>query len=192
MLIDVILLNKTKANPAKYSFYKYSKKYKLLFSKERYKLKTILPNAKIEHIGSSAVEGLGGKGIIDIVIAVPKNRIKNTTNKLKAKKYDLRPNGNNNDRLFFQKIIKYKNKERRVHLHLTSNNSKTWNSLIAVRNYLRENKKIAEKYAKLKKKAVVFAKGIGKKYRDYKDAFIKKIEKLALKNKKKRKELLLS
>ena len=59
----------------KYSFNKYLDIYRKLFIKEKYKLVSILPNAKIEHVGSTSIIGLGGKGIIDIAISVPKNKI---------------------------------------------------------------------------------------------------------------------
>ena len=66
----------------KYSFNKYSKKYHQLFNKEKIKLKKIFLKAKVEHIGSSSIKGLGGKGIIDIAISVPKKEIQSTRKKL--------------------------------------------------------------------------------------------------------------
>lgn len=63
---------KKKDELRKYVFRRYNSKYELLFNKEKAKLKKILPKAKIEHVGSTAVKGLGGKGIIDISIIVPK------------------------------------------------------------------------------------------------------------------------
>lgn len=164
----------------KYSFNKHSKKYKLFFNREKSKLKPLFPIAKIEHVGSSAVDGLGGKGIIDIVIAVPRIKIPSLIDKLKLNGYDFRPNGGSKERFFFQRIIKYRTR-RRVHLHLIYNNSCEWNSMIAVRDYLRKNKKVAEEYSNLKKKAVIFSKGDGKKYRQFKKQFLINIEKKILK-----------
>jgi GrpB-like predicted nucleotidyltransferase (UPF0157 family) len=169
------------ANLEKYSFNKYSEKYKQLFNKEKRRLKKIFPLAKIEHVGSSAVEGLGGKCITDIAIAVSKGKIPNSIKKLETNGYEFRPNGGSEDRFFFRRIIRYDGKERRVHIHLAANKSNEWNSMLAVRDYLRENKEIADEYSELKKKAVIFAKGEGKRYRKYKKCFLKKIEKMALK-----------
>jgi len=70
------------ADLKKYSFNKYSRKYKQFFNREKIKLKKIFPKAEIEHIGSTAVFGLGGKGIIDIAISVPKNQIQKAIKKL--------------------------------------------------------------------------------------------------------------
>jgi GrpB-like predicted nucleotidyltransferase (UPF0157 family) len=167
-------------NLQKYSFNKYSKKYKPLFNQEKNKLKKVLPTAKIEHVGSSSINELGGKGIIDVGISVPKNQIKDVIKKLERNEYDFQPKGGNKERIFFQKIIKYKGNERRVHIQLTNSNSKSWKSMLAVRDYLRKNPKAIKEYERIKKEAIKHAKGEGKKYREYKKSFLDKIEKLAL------------
>ncbi len=165
----------------KYSFTKYSEKYKQLFNREKRKLEKIFPKAQIEHIGSSSIIGVGGKGIIDVAISVPKKEIQNTIKKLQRNGYDYRPFAGDESRKFFQKIIKYRGKERRVHIQLTYDGSYTWKAAIAVRDYLNRNKKAAQEYARIKKEAVKHAKGEGKKYKKYKKSFLDKIEKLALK-----------
>ena len=170
------------ADLKKYSFNKHSEKYKQLFNKEKSKLKKIFPRAKIEHVGSSSVNGLGGKGIIDVAISVPKKEIRNTIKQLERNGYDFRPTGGDKERSFFQKIIKFKENERRVHIQLTHSNSKTWKSMLAVRDYLRKNPKAIKEYELVKKEAIKYAKGEGKKYREYKKSFLQKIEKWALKD----------
>ncbi len=169
------------ADLKKYSFNKHSEKYKQLFNKERAKLKEIFPRAEIEHVGSSSINGLGGKGIIDIAISVPKNQIQKAIKKLERNGYDFRPTGGDKERSFFQKIIIYEGNERRVHIQLTHSDSKTWKSMLAVRDYLRKNPKAIKEYERVKKEAIKHAKGKGKKYREYKKSFLQKIEKLALK-----------
>lgn len=165
----------------KYKFIKYSKDFPNLYKKEKDKLMKILPkDVKMEHIGSTSVPGLGGKGIVDITIAVKKgkNKIKNI---LLEKKYEIMPNASGDDRISFKKIYKNKRKTRRVHVHLTAHDGKEWKGVIAFRDYLIKHSHIAKEYAKIKKEAVKIAKGEGKLYRKHKEAFIKKITKLALK-----------
>lgn len=171
-------------NIKKYSFNKYSSKYKQFFNREKYNLKKIFTKAKIEHVGSSSIKGLGGKGIIDIALAVRKNEIQNAIKKLERNSYEFLPTGRDKERFFFQKIIKYKGNERRVHIQLTNSNSKTWKSMLAVRDYLKNNKEALKEYEKIKKEAVKYAQGNGKKYRDYKNSFLKKIEKIAIRQHK--------
>lgn len=170
-------------NLEKYSFNEYSENYRKQFYREKLKLTKILPKSKIEHVGSSSIKGLGGKGIIDIVISVPKYEIQKATNKLHKEGYDLCLSGGDKDRKFFQKIVNYNGKKRRVHLHLTNTNSKTWRSMISVRDYLRNNAEARREYTKIKKEAVKYAKGNAEKYRDYKKKFLQKIEGLAFTSK---------
>ena len=124
---------------------------------------------------------MGGKGIIDIAISVPKNKIEKAIKTLQDSNYVFFPSPDRKERHFFVKTIKYNRNERRIHIQLTHNNSTTWKSHIAIREYLRKNKESARKYEKIKKKAISYAKGDGKKYRAYKNKFLQRIEKLALK-----------
>jgi GrpB-like predicted nucleotidyltransferase (UPF0157 family) len=164
----------------KYKFRPYNLKFLALYYREKAKLKKILPTAKIDHVGSTAVPELGGKGLIDILITVKKKDIAKTKKSLEKNNYKYK-HIKDKERLFFQKDYKYKGKVRRVHIHLTFHNSYTWKSHIALRDYLRKYKKEAREYAKIKKQAVSAAKGEGKVYRKYKDNFLKKLTKKALK-----------
>ncbi|MFA5000884.1 MAG: GrpB family protein [Candidatus Paceibacterota bacterium] len=56
----------------KLKIHSYQKSFPAQFAKIKAKLSEVLPvSAEIEHIGSTSVPGLGGKGIIDILIALP-------------------------------------------------------------------------------------------------------------------------
>jgi len=158
----------------KYIFIKYSNQYPRLFEKEKKRILKIIPKAKIEHVGSTAVPGLGGKPIVDVMIIVSKNKIGKAKNLLLKEQYVHPKTGSEEGRLFFQKDYGILFWKRRVHVHLTYKNSKPYFRAINFRNHLREDKKAVKEYAKIKKQAVKFAKGEGQKYRDYKDKFIKK------------------
>lgn len=157
----------------KYKFIKYKKIYPRLFEKEKIKLKQILPKAEINHIGSTSVVGLGGKGIIDILIGVSNKGIKKVKEKLIKSGYKFDKKGGDKNRIFFEKdygiLIK-----RRVHLQLTSINSKVYKEAIKFRDILKKDKKVREKYAKLKKEAVSLGK-INKDYREFKKKFIEEV-----------------
>ena len=168
-------------NLKKYAFRKYSEKFPLLFRMEKAKLRKILPNAEIEHAGSTSVPGLGGKGIIDVTVSVPRKYLTSAFLKLKKEGYNHRPSGGDKYRKFFQRIVKHHGDERRIHVHLTYENSRAWKAHIAIREYLRKHKDVAKKYSKIKKAGVRYAKGESLKYREYKDVFVKNLEKKALK-----------
>lgn len=166
----------------KYIFRKYSKISPKLYRKKKIKIKKILPKARIEHIGSTAVPKLGGKGIIDILIGVAKKNILKTKKKLQILGYTL-PKGGSKNRIFFEKDCKINGKKQRFHLHLTPYNSQVWRKALALRNYLIKNKQEAKNYIKIKKEAVKIANGEGKLYREYKKRFLDNLNKKAMKSK---------
>lgn len=155
-----------------YVFRLYDKKYKKYFSFEKRKLLQMFPNVNIEHIGSTSVATLGGKGIVDIIISVPKFRLTSAFHQLE-KKYTFDAGGGSDERYFFRKAYAINGKKRFVHLHLTFHNSREWHLALAFRDILRKDPALQKKYATLKKKACRVAKGDGPTYRKYKNAFIR-------------------
>lgn len=160
----------------KYVFQKYQHNYRKLFQSEKGKLVKVLGFLRgIEHVGSTAVFGLGGKGIIDIIIGVSKGKIKINKKKMEEAGYEFRKIASTKSRLFFRKDYKYRNITRRVHIHLVELDSKDYREQLFFRDYLRANPQSAKEYSDIKKQAVKFAKGNGEFYRKYKNNFIQKI-----------------
>src|SRR4030042_3657091 len=130
----------------KYKLRNYNPKFLKFFEREREILRGFLPKAKIEHVGSTAVSGLKGKGIIDIIIAVPKRQIGNAKEILKQKNYIFKPKAGDKDRLFFERDYRKLFRKRRVHLHLTNINSKAWKNCIKIRDKLRKSSELRKEY----------------------------------------------
>jgi len=157
----------------KYVFRKYDSKYRRFFSTEKGKIQKIVGSKPlIEHVGSTSIPKLGGKGILDILLAVPKNIISNTSKKLQKAGYEFRGVASTNSRLFFRRDYKTSNGSRRVHIHLTFTGSKDQKEMIAFRNYLTSHTNIAKEYEKIKINAVKFSKGKGELYKKHKEKFI--------------------
>lgn len=166
----------------KYVFRRYNPEYKKMFRLEKSMLEKILPPyIKIEHVGSTSISGLGGKGIIDILIGVDKRKIKETKERLKKINYEFHKKASTNNRLFFRRYFLYNHKKEIFHVHLTELNSKDWKEIIAFRNYLKKSPKAIKDYINIKTEAVRKAKSNGKAYRKYKEKFIKNIILKALK-----------
>ncbi len=125
----------------------------MFFFLEKKKIAKVLGlTAKIEHIGSTAVPGLGGKGIVDIVVGVSQKRLPEAKNKLQEAGYEFRQQASCPERLFFRIDHPYNNRTRRVHVHLTVINGKTWNGMTGFRNFLLKHPDTVDKYVKIKKK----------------------------------------
>ena len=160
----------------KYKFRPYDPNFKKLFAVERRKLNKILDHTlAIEHFGSTSVPGLGGKGIIDIIILVPKKYFKSAKKRLVEDGYHYSEVGSHEERYFFDRLYKYKGKIRRVHIHLTFNGSYHFYDALTVREVLKSDPKVRREYVKLKRDASRLSKGDGKIYRDYKNPFLWKL-----------------
>lgn len=156
-----------------YKFKKYNKLYPKIFNKEKNNLNKIIKILKIEHIGSTSIKDLGGKGVIDIIVLVNKKDLSKTIKTILEKKYEQKPSHDKN-RLFFTKI---ENKHR-FHLHLTSKKD-LFNQAIYFRNHMKKDKIDRNYYEGLKKEALKICKGDGSIYRELKNDYIKSIIKKA-------------
>ncbi len=167
----------------KYVFRKYNPQFQILFRLEKKKLVKVLGSSvKIEHIGSTAIPNLGGKGILDIVIGVSKSKIASTKKELEKLSYEFREKASYPERLFFRKDYLYKKKKRRIHIHLVTFKSKDWREMLGFRDFLLKHPEAIKEYIEIKKEAVKKARGNGEKYRKHKEYFIQNILKKTLKN----------
>jgi len=162
----------------KYVFKPYNPLFPKLFELEKIKLKDHLgENVLIEHIGSTAVSGLGGKGIIDIMIGIPKGKISfpEMIKKLEKAGYEHREQADSFERIFFRiDRLDEIEKIRRYHIHVTYINSKDWKETVMFRDYLRNNSQAIEEYKKIKIGAIKQSGQDGKIYRELKQPFIEK------------------
>ncbi len=133
----------------------YSSEWINLFEKEK---KSILNTVgeytnTIEHIGSTAIEGLAAKPIIDILVGLNSlEDAKDCIPKLEELNYEyvqevelILPY-----RRFFRKPPK-STAERKYHIHMVEINSDFWIRQLLFRDYLRSNPKILQEYETIKK-----------------------------------------
>lgn len=174
-----------KYNLDKYKYVRYSKQYPRMYENERGVLLGNLPHgARIEHVGSTSVPGLGGKGIIDIAVFHPKNQFEVYQTGIQLAGYEYRPRPGDEKRKFYQKVVVEGGKERRKHVHLTSDED-FWNSFIAFRDYLRTHKNVRDEYARIKREGAKLSGGDGVKYAEYKIEFLQNTARKAFAARKK-------
>lgn len=129
--------------------------YQFIWVEEFTKLKDYLMSiittpVRIEHVGSTSVEGLSAKPIIDLVIIIQNN------DELKIVINDLEENGyyhNGNQGIEDREAFKYQSSNYyRHHLYACIENALPLRNFLAVRNSLRDNQELRERYGSLKKK----------------------------------------
>jgi GrpB-like predicted nucleotidyltransferase (UPF0157 family) len=160
----------------KYRFREYDSRYRSLFAAEKKSLQNILgASARIQHVGSTSVPGLGGKGILDIAVGVPVGRVTAIKQKLVEFGYEFRETASTPQRLFFRRDYPDGRRLRRVHVHLTEYKGRDWDEMTSFREHLWNNPEAVEEYVKIKKKAVAKARGKGDVYRKEKEQFIESV-----------------
>jgi GrpB-like predicted nucleotidyltransferase (UPF0157 family) len=161
----------------KLRLFPYNKKFAAIFQKQREKLIKLLGNQEIHHIGSTAVPGLGGKGIIDIMIALKDWKDgKGAIEKLKTIGFThIHPK--DKGRIFISQPGE--TKYGGIHIHLVKKGGKEYRNLLFFRDYLREHKKEAKEYDFQKMQLLNKAKGNRAIYKKLKVGYIKNILKHA-------------
>jgi len=150
------------------------------FKKERnFLIKNLGGEFGIHHIGSSAVRGLGGKNVLDILLIAPNKKKANAiVKRLEFMGYVQNKSGGDKDRIFFNRSAFYK-KKIHVHLHIMWKTVKKYRDALAFRYYLRRHPEEAKKYYILKKIWAKKAGRIGRKYRNSKTDYIRNVLKKA-------------
>ena len=149
------------------------------FEQEKRKLMKIL-NGRIiyiEHIGSTSVNGLGAKPILDIAVAV--HNLKDVDEFIKPLKqlgYEFVHHKEFPERRFFRKG------HRRAgthHLHFYQVKSESWKNQLHFRDYLRKHPDVLIKYYQLKEELAQKYRFDRVSYTEAKGPFIKDILKKA-------------
>ncbi|MEI0798630.1 GrpB family protein [Brachyspira intermedia] len=164
----------------------YDPNWKNLYREEESKIKNIINDIliSIHHIGSTSIENLKAKPIIDILAVVNDiNKVDCYNNDFSNIGYkDMGENGIAKRRFFMKDYIDGNGRQKRFsHIHIFDINNKfDIERHLAFRDFLIANKNIAEEYVKIKLEALKNCNNDIELYCDYKDKFIKDAEKMAL------------
>lgn len=154
----------------------YNKKVSEKFNKEKEKILKAIGDFEIHHIGSTAVPGLGGKGIIDVLIGIDNwEQAKEIIKNLKEIGFchvHLKERG----RIFLSKDASLSLKN--IHIHIALKKGREYKDLLFFRDYLRKNKEETKNYYNLKKDWLKESEGDRKKYGDLKNKYINNILKI--------------
>jgi GrpB-like predicted nucleotidyltransferase (UPF0157 family) len=157
---------KLKINP-------YNKEASERFNRQKNKILKAIGNFEVHHIGSTAVPGLGGKGIVDILIGIDNwGQATEIIERLKGIGF-LHVHLKEKGRIFLSKNTGLS--LTNIHIHIAIKQSNVYKEILFFRNYLRENKKEAKNYYNLKKAWLKESNGDRKEYSDLKNKYINNI-----------------
>ena len=111
---------------------------------------------RAEHVGSSAVPGLAGKGTIDLMLPIPSERIPTATQALLDIGFQRQsiPQTFPPSRPMLQGVFRYESRPYRVHLHIVPDSSHEVRELRGFRDALRTDERLRREYEKLKRDIV--------------------------------------
>jgi GrpB-like predicted nucleotidyltransferase (UPF0157 family) len=121
------------------------------FAAEQHRLHDVLGDLvqEIEHVGSTAVEHLCAKPIIDIAIAVPDSAtVPEIGARLRALEYEFEMNAGSNGGHIFVKEISPEIATH--HIHIVEHDDSQWRNYLRFRDLLRQDSVLREAYSDLK------------------------------------------
>ena len=156
----------------------YNSNWKKMFEEEKENLKNIFKDLaiEIEHIGSTSIEGLSAKPIIDVAVGV--KTLKDFEN---IKDYFEEPYSVKEDSVSDEILIRRRiGEDVTTHLiHVMEVEGKRYQDIIKFRNYIRKHKDVLIGYEKLKKELAEKYADNRKMYTSSKNDFIQNIIKKA-------------
>lgn len=154
----------------------YSPEWKIVFQNVKKEIESLLSNYKIviEHIGSTSIDNMPSKPILDIGIGtVSKKDIFEIAKILSNNGWVDR--GDREDRGGYL-LVKFAGEEViSHHLHILETDDQQWKNYLLFRNRLRDNKQLAYEYKNLKQRLFEKHKLERGNYTDGKAEFIKRV-----------------
>lgn len=150
----------------------YRDEWPVLFEAEKKIIATAIGNHvnDIQHVGSTAIEGMPAKPILDIAIAVEDfDTARVCIEPMVELGYTFRGENGIPHRHYFQK-----GEPCTHHVHMVEETSEEWTKLILFRDHLRSDRSVAEEYGRLKAALADSLAGDRKAYLAAKAEFITK------------------
>ncbi|UCH43652.1 MAG: GrpB family protein [Dehalococcoidales bacterium] len=155
----------------------YNPVWPVLFQEEKDRIQAAVGDriAAIEHVGSTAVPGLGAKPIIDIMVGI--NSLEGAgecVDLLDGIGYQYFPEHEEEmpERRYFRKGPP---EDRISHLHMVEVGGEFWIRHLLFRNFLRKHPEVADEYYRLKKELASRYAGERRAYTDAKTPFIESV-----------------
>jgi GrpB-like predicted nucleotidyltransferase (UPF0157 family) len=151
----------------------YDSRWPSLYEEERDRIVDVLGDVvlDIQHVGSTAVPGLGAKPIIDIMVAVADLAvIEECIQPLEALGYEFQGEAGVPGRLFFGKGV-----PRTHHVHMVEQEGDVWKNALLFRDFLRANPEEANQYHQLKRQLAARFGADREAYTEAKTEFIESV-----------------
>lgn len=151
----------------------YDPEWPAFFDLEKQKLQNIFKPVlqKIEHFGSTAIQGVSAKPIIDILVGVDDLDLDdNMLDALRTLGYEYLGEAGIAGRLAFRK-----RSQQNFNLAVVKFGSDLWTNNILIRDFLQNNESYRKKYSEIKMQAIQEGSNTLLAYSKHKEAFMKEL-----------------
>jgi len=157
----------------------YDARWPIIYEKEKARILKAIGGkvVAIEHVGSTAVPGLGAKPVIDILVGVRSlSDVEECIEPLKHIGYEYVPEYEASipERRYFRRGPS-EVPNRHFHLHMVERTSNFWARHILFRDYMRTHPEIAQQYCRLKKELAAKHGADREAYTEAKTSFIESV-----------------
>lgn len=116
-------------------------------------IKAELPSLVVEHVGSTAVAGCAGKGIIDLMLLYPRGQLESAKESLDSVGFEAQPHREpfGKDRPMKVGAITFNNKVFQIHVHVIEEGNGEAATMIKFRDRLREDYSLMKEYMRCKR-----------------------------------------
>jgi GrpB-like predicted nucleotidyltransferase (UPF0157 family) len=136
-----------------------------------------MPDAVVEHVGSTAIPGCAGKGVVDLMLLYPPGRLaagRDTLDGLGFQRHD-RPGAFPEERPVRIGAIEHDGETFRLHVHVIAADSPEVAEQRRFRDTLRADPALVEDYVARKRAVLAAGATDGNDYNLGKDSFIKRV-----------------
>lgn len=161
----------------KYFLLEYNPDWKIQFSSIKNLLISVFGDKLIavEHVGSTSIEGMKAKPLIDILIVVEKSELFQEQKDMMVKAgYEWGKDYIGPNTLIFFKLGP--DGEKLVNIHMCEKNSEKIPKFVVIRDYLKTHPEKAKEYSDLKEKNFLLHPNDYPAYREAKAPFLKQME----------------
>jgi GrpB-like predicted nucleotidyltransferase (UPF0157 family) len=157
------------------SYEDYDEKYPHVFAEVVRLIQAALPSVHVEHVGSTAIPGLGGRRVLDLVIAAEQGRHNEIEPQLLRIGFVKSPVTHFLPMLTTS--IHYQGKDYSILLYLLPDDHEIYQGWIAFRTYMQQHPEEVQHYADVKKRAIAEGKTDAGSYQQAKTPYLESLVK---------------
>jgi len=157
------------------SYEEYDEQYPWVFAEVVKAIQVVLPSAHSEHVGSTAIPGLGGRRVLDIVLAVEPGKHDEMESRLLSIGFVKSPFTH-----FLPMLtgsIHYLDKDYAILLYLLPEEHEIYQGWMAFRMYMRQHPEEVQRYAEVKRRAIAEGKTDPGSYQQAKTPYLESLVK---------------